>query len=329
MKIIALNPSARYQNGKEKFDYLSETILEGMYKCGIDVIATDASNGVTKTYSDEEVIRHSKDADYIFLFWGKNRGGRGEPRYYLLDQIQRPESTVYIDGSEWTYTGYPSSPEQCDQAKTDSSFRRGEPWLNEEALKYCGWYFKRECYQQDADRGVYPLLFGAVDRQFYKGETERAYDIFCSYGQIDDGLRESTLNFCESLKKEGYNIMTDSSISYDEYIKALASSYIAVDAWGGGDNCARIWEIFANKACCVAQKYNIMFPDPFRDNHSFVEYESIGEFEAKVRNLLVNKDKCLEIGQRGYDHMTSYHSAESRVQYIMKILEETKSEKLK
>ena len=46
-------------------------IIDGLNNLNIDVIATDAGNNVKNTYSDDEVIEHSKDADYIFVFWNR------------------------------------------------------------------------------------------------------------------------------------------------------------------------------------------------------------------------------------------------------------------
>ena len=82
MKIIAITPN-------KKFDAVASVVIEGLYDTGCEVIATDYGNGVKKTYTDDEVIFHSKDADYIFVIWGKIRGNQS-PKYYLLNKINRP-----------------------------------------------------------------------------------------------------------------------------------------------------------------------------------------------------------------------------------------------
>ena len=64
MKIVAITP-----NRKE--DTLAIFIIDGLYDIGVDVIATDFGNNVKKVYTDDEIIEHSKDADYIFAFAGK------------------------------------------------------------------------------------------------------------------------------------------------------------------------------------------------------------------------------------------------------------------
>ena len=52
---------------------------------------------------------------------------------------------------------------------------------------------------------------------------------------------------------------------------------------------ARLWEILANKTCAFTQKYNILFPYKFTDSKNYVEYETIQEFETKIRYYLNNK----------------------------------------
>ena len=113
MKIIAITPNF-------KFDAVAPLVLEGLYDLGHDVLCTDHGNGARIVLSDEEIINHSKDADYVFVLWGKIRGNR-PPKYYLLDRINRPEVTAYVDGSEWTCTGY-----------VDNNDKIKSPWRFEE-----------------------------------------------------------------------------------------------------------------------------------------------------------------------------------------------------
>ncbi len=64
MKVIAITPD-------QKLDAVVPVVMEGLYDLGIDVIATDFGNGVKKVYSDYDVVKHSKDADYIFVCGGR------------------------------------------------------------------------------------------------------------------------------------------------------------------------------------------------------------------------------------------------------------------
>ena len=154
MKVIAITPD-------RKTDCICSMIIDGFNDLGYNVIASDTGNNVVSVYTDDEIIEHSKDAEFIFVFWGKVRGNR-LPKYYLLDKINRPEVTVYIDGSEWTATGYPdgdrviSAPwgnvnSQVYEAKFNSQRCKGTPWINKKMLEYCNFYFKRECYPADLE----------------------------------------------------------------------------------------------------------------------------------------------------------------------------------
>ena len=71
MKVIAITPF-------RKMDYLTSLLIEGLDEMGIEIIASDGGNGVKRVYSDSEIISHSKSADYILVFWGRDptKGGQ-------------------------------------------------------------------------------------------------------------------------------------------------------------------------------------------------------------------------------------------------------------
>ena len=100
----------------------------------------------------------------------------------------------------------------------------------------------------------------------------------------------------------------------------ITNSYIGVSAWGAGNSCRRMWEIMSNKTCCFVQKKQIIFPNIFKDGVSYVEYSTPEEFEEKARYYLNNKQKCIEIGLKGYEHIKNYHTGQKRVEYIINIL---------
>ncbi|MFX0072851.1 MAG: glycosyltransferase [Candidatus Hermodarchaeota archaeon] len=308
MKVIAITPN-------QKHDLLASTVIEGLYKNNIEIIASDKGNCVKKVYSNREIIKHSKDADYIFVIWGKIKGNK-PPKYYLLEKINRPEITAYIDGSEWTYTGYREA-NQLKEVKHNPKRMRGENWVNEKMFDYCKFYFKRECYPEDSERGIIPLLFAAMDKNFGNFNVKKKYDIFCSFGQKQTGLRSEIEDSCRKLSNEGYNVLIEFGLDYNEYLKIISSSYISIDSWGAGNCNGRFWEIIANKSCCFCQKYNILFPNAFKDGLNYVEYSDIEEFEKKIRFYLDNKDKCLEIAEEGYKHLLKYHTSKARVKYLL------------
>lgn len=318
MKIAAITP---YQ----KPDYLVETIIEGIYKNGIDLKCSCPGNGAKEKdiLSSNEFYQYAKEADYVFALWGKKRGNFPGIDYNLVKKINQPYKTVYLDGSEWTYSGHPE-PGQVIEAKSNLSRRKGKEWINKDMLDYCRWYFKRECYPEDTKLGIIPLLFGAVDKNFNEYELleNKTIDIFCSFGQLNDGLRSEALHICKKLQNEGYNVVTRGNLDYKNFKNYILSSYISIDAWGGGDCCARLWEILANKSCAFTQKYNIEFPYNFTDGKNIVKYNTSKELEDKLRYYLNNKDKCLKIGEEGYKHLIKYHTSKKRVEYILNKINE-------
>ena len=337
MKIIAITPN-------NKFDAVAPLVIEGLYSLGHHVIATDYGNEVKKAYTDEEVIFHSKDADYIFVIWGKVRGNM-PPKYYLLDRINRPEDTIYIDGSEWTCSGYPEgnekiqSPWQLEEnigkeekistqiynSKLDPSKCKGSPWVNQSMLDYCKLYFKRECYEEDLKTGIIPFNVGCLQKYFGNFKNvKKDIDIFCSYGHLYTGLRYETYNACKDLQSQGYNVVFSTKMSHRQYLETIARSKIAISAWGAGNSCMRLWEIMANKTCCFRQKTEILFPNEPEDGNHCVVYENIEEFNQKIKNYLKNPDECIRIGINGYNHTLKHHVGNAKVKNIFDILKDIK-----
>lgn len=315
MKIVAILPKL--------FDYLVSAIIEGLYENNVKIITSEHSNNARQVYSKKEIIKYSKDAEFILVFRGKVKGNI-PPKYFLLDKIKRPNVTVYIDGSEWTYLGYPEKNQRIESLKNPLK-RKGKRWIDKRMFSYCKWYFKRECYPEDTKIGLIPLLFAAENKCFGNYNIEKTNDVFCSFGQNLTGLRSEVERVCREFKQEGYKVIIKNGLPYKKYKKLISSSYICIDAWGGGDCTGRIWEIFANKSCCFSQKYNILFPNSFTDGINYVEYSTIKEFEEKLRYYLKNKDKCLDIAQKGYQHLLKYHTSKERVNYMLDHLKKDKN----
>ena len=93
MKIVVIPP-------KDKLDYLAETIVEGLYKNRMDIYSSDLGNGIRKddVYSDEEIVEHSKDCDFIFVIWGKIKSGFPGPKYHLLNHINQKDKVENFGG---------------------------------------------------------------------------------------------------------------------------------------------------------------------------------------------------------------------------------------
>ena len=317
MKIITILP-----NGVK--DTIARLIMDGIQNTeNIDLIKFDYSD---KKYSEEEIKEHSKTADYIFVFWCKYQYRYVDKSYThnLLDKINCIDKVVYIDGSEYNSTGHSNPSNQGVLAKQDTSLLRGEPWIDEEMYKRCKWYFKRETYEEDLQRNIIPLLVGAESSYFESEkkwwDSKKQYDVFCSFGHTSTGLRQETQDICSKLKSEGYNIIIGSGFPYQKYIDYIIQSHIGISAWGAGNSCRRMWEMLSNKTCCFVQKKEILFPNKFEDGISYVEYSTQKEFEEKLRYYLDNKDKCIEIGKRGYEHIKKYHTGSKRLEYMIEVM---------
>jgi hypothetical protein len=315
MKIIAITPN-------KKMDTLGTLVIDGLYDLGIEVIATDWGNNVKRVYSDDEVIEHSKDADYIFVIWGKVKGN-SPPKYYLLDKINRPEVTAYIDGSEWTCTGKIDSPNQPREALINLNRHRGDPWIDEEIYEKCSWYFKRIVFEKDLERTkIIPCYIGSQNDYFKTDDVEKEYDFYCSFGgdagHTNNGLRGPVYHYCKNL--EGFNSIVGKRLDHDKYLETISKSYIGISAWGAGNCCRRMWEIISNKTCCFIQKPFIIYPNKFVDGESCVYYETLSEFKEKLNYYLNNKDECIRIGKNGYEHTKKYHTGKVRVQYMLNVI---------
>jgi len=317
MKIITINP---YNSP----DFLANTILEGFSKIkDLEIIASAPNQYIKNIYNDQEIVAHSKDADYIFIIWDKSKDDRPQPKYYLADIINKPEKTIYIDGSEWTYNGYPNPKiQQVMDSKIDPKKRKGYPWIWEEMWQKVAFYFKRECYQEDIDDfGCIPLPFGILDKYYSNINVKRDIDLYVGFGQNDTGLRNDIENYVKALNLPKVVV---NKFPYDQYLLMMARSIMTVDSWGGGDCNARFFEIIANGSTLFCQKYNIIIPYPFVDGETYIEFKNMDEFHEKLHYYLKNIDKALEIGRRGYVHGLTYHTSLKRVEYIFDILKKGK-----
>jgi spore maturation protein CgeB len=119
------------------------------------------------------------------------------------------------------------------------------------------------------------------------------------------------------LKEEGYNVVFSKNMPYDEYLKTISRSFIAVSAWGAGESSMRMWQIMANKTCCFRQKTQIEFPNAPLDGEHCVTYKTAEEFEEKIRDYLKRKDDCIKIGIKGFEHTKKFHVGKAKVQYML------------
>ncbi len=311
MKIACITPD-------RKHDYLVSTVLEGMQSLDVELVVSDPGNGVTdKKLSDAEFTEAAKGSDLVIAFFGKVRGNTA-PRWHLLDSVKLPRSRkIYVDGSEWSATGWEAGG-QADAATKDPTRRRGTPWLNGSMLNTCGHYFKREAYPDDLKLGIMPLPF-ALRKHHTLEPIVKDIDVFCSFGHTKTGMRAEAIEECKkyAVERPDLNIVVKSGMRQDEYLDTLRRSRIVVDCWGGGDTCDRFWEGVGARACMLYQRYNIEFPNPFTDFVDAVSFDTREEFAKRLR-LLAPSVRPAMIGLRGQRHALCFHTARHRAEEILR-----------
>jgi hypothetical protein len=320
MKIIAITPD-------KKMNTLATLVVDGMNELGIDVIATDTGNNVRKVYTDDEVIEHSRDADYVMVLFGKHKHNNPN-KTYLLDRINRPEITAYVTDSEWTCTSYTDSKTQVKECLTDMSRHRGNPWIDEEMYDKCRWYFKRIVFEEDLEREkIIPCYIGAWDEYFQLDGVHwtKEYDYYCSFGghagHTNNGLRAPVYEYLLTHSKNpDLKTLVGQRFGYQQYLENINKSFIGISAWGAGNCCRRMWEILSNKTCCFIQKPFIIYPHKFVDGVSCVYYSNMDEFKEKLDYYIKNKDEAVRIGLEGYNHVKRHHTGRKRVEYMLNVM---------
>lgn len=316
MKVACITPD-------RKSDYLVATVLEGMQDLGVELVVSDPGNGVTDTkLSDAEFIEAAKGSDLVIAFFGKVRGNTA-PRWHLLDSVELPRSRkVYVDGSEWSATGWEASG-QADAALKDPTRRRGTPWLNGPMLNVCGHYFKRETYPDDLKLGIKPLPF-ALRKHHIIDDVEKDIDVFCSFGHTKTGLRREAIQLVTDFKNTAtapVNVVVRNDLPRDEYIRTLARSRVVVDCWGGGDTCDRFWEAVGAKACVLYQRYQVEFPNPFIDFKHAFSFNTVSGMSNMLHRLVYGEDETERVGYQGFEHALRFHTARHRAEEILRVVE--------
>lgn len=316
MKVVVVPPNI-------KQDFITELVIEGLRDLNCEIFSSDRGNGLrdNEVYSDDDIVHAANTADAVLFFFGKVKGNM-PPKHYLLDRLQDRSRCAYIDGSEWSSTGYQEK-NQAEVSIIDPSKRRGKDWIRKDMLEKCAYYFKRECYPEDAQLGLIPLPFGLLKRNipFANFET-KDIDVSCIFGHTLTGLRKETMQVCEQIKNENpnYKVVVSNRLSPEEYSSAIARSKVVVDAWGGGDSCNRFYEAVGAKSCCLYQRYNTIVPNEYVDMKHAVSYSTIEDFDKKLKLLLSNPQLTNQIGKDGYTHANQHHSAKARAEFILRTI---------
>jgi len=337
MKIIAIMG--------HREEYLACEVLKGLNRMGVELIPSvplnkfkrlvdgfnsGASNDLPvnqPNYTDDEIIEHSRDADYIFVFWNKFMSPTHEDpggKMYLVDKINEPDKTVIIDGGEWSYSGYRTLNYPWINSK---NYKKGDPWIWHYMRDRAKWYFKRETFPEDIiDNNIipcpYPYRIEDIRENF--SSLDREIDLSCMFGQSSTGFRGDINSICNAIKnnsKHPDSIFVGGIASREKYLEIICKSKMSVDSWGGGSNCTvRRSEVIINKTAIIGQKWEIVSPNDFTDGKNIISWETIEEFKEKLDYYLQNPEKVIEIGKNGYNHVLKHHTTEKRMEYIFDVI---------
>lgn len=327
LKIAVILPS-------RKHDYLVETIIHGLLDHADDhgihhdvrwFAEHDHNISIAERYqlvrgqetSEDKLVEFAREADCVLTFFVK-KFRFDECLIRVLKRINRPEVTAYIDGSEWTSSSFPNE-NQVQLARRDPVFRRGHPWINENFMNkgLCGYYFKRECYEDDAKQGIISLPFANVKPSRVRVSPKKTHDVFCCFGQTNDGLRADVVSFLRSWQTQFDVRCPAYGFERQSFRREIAESRIAIDAWGGGDCCARFYEIVGNGTLIAFQKYQIEVPYPYTDGKNCIEYSNISELKVKLENTLSDHSKLDAMTRACIEHTEQYHTASARALYML------------
>ena len=339
-------------------EYVQVEVIKGLVRMGAELITSEPLNQIKSRvdgvnfdsdvgsdsipinqphYTDEEIVEHSKDADYVFVLWNKystrnhiDPGGR----MYLVDKINQPDKTIVIDGSEWSISGWgdPGFVNNGIQLWTDKDrYEKGQPWIWHHMRDRAKWYFKRETFPEDVyEHNIIPFPYPCrIEDRMQDRINSLKKNLFfnCILGHTHTGLRGEALDLCNRLRLEDKfkdSIFTGTPghrIPRTDYLDLTVRSKMVVDAWGGGSNCTvRRNEVVMNSTAIIGQKWLIVVPNDYTDGENIINWETVDELEEKIHYYYDNQDKLIEIGENGYQHALKYHTTEKRMQYIFDIV---------
>ncbi len=233
-----------------------------------------------------------------------------EPEFKWLNTY-RPKKLAYIDYFERSWNNQNNGlPQTMHQ------------WFLDNAHVY----FKRELdpkthflnvlpYPEPTCRSIPPLV-------------EKKYDVFCSFPQKHTGLRYEAIEVCSKLREtriEEFDkrIIIKDDCTPEEYIHYATSSWITIDAHGGGQINHRFLELIALRTVVCRQKYTVSFFEDY-DSSMILEWETPEDLE-RVLMVFIGKPELLRVmEQRAHDHYLKHHTAQHVGKYILNVLEESK-----
>ena len=260
-----------------------------------------------ETITENEIVKTGKEADLIILFFvnipqtEKCGDFHKEPYLSKALKIDRWEHTIFIDYYEYTWRNKLESYQPSYHTKL--IFKCQKYFKREYTLWHKKWFYNMK---------PYPLSYFPLNKISF---PEKKYDIFCSFPQMETGLRYHVVKLCEKLQRD-FTIIIKHDCTKEEYISFIQASWITLDGKGAGYINNRFLEIIANRSLCVREKYQVEFYKDYT-NEMIQEYNTIDELEILLVNLLSNKNKIKGMENMAYEHYKSYHTSDKVVKYLL------------
>lgn len=300
-------------------DYMFTSVIEGLnyYNYKSNQPYFDSRYGSESLIPEKNVCKNEKELSelyercdlIIFLSMFNFPSSTYDPPKTL--NLNYLSKTVYIDATEKSFDFFPYH---------DNSLRN-EPFVWEFMLQNCKNYFKRECYLEELKRSIIPFPYACISKNFsscmFSSTKEKEFDVLCCFGQIDTGLRKESLQVCQRLKEEGFDIHILNNLPFNEYIETVGKARIVIDACGGGQINARFFEAIANKCLVFREKYTVIIPNDF-DNSEIVEFTNKEELYNQLKYYLKNIDLVSVMANRSYEKAIKYHTPKARLEYLLK-----------
>lgn len=254
-----------------------------------------------RMYPFEEIFDLMHEFDFIIL---------SSPRHYPVHALRFikkiygkiPKPLIFVDS------------EDSDTLRTD---------LIEEFKPQV--IFKRELTHSIDN--VYPLPFSSTIPYLQEkfDDQNKTLDLFCTLGfthsirkEVIDFLLEKkitessylSLDIPEDLRAGKYKPM----LSYQDYLKAIASSKIAISVRGHGRDTVRYWEIPSFETLFLVKDSGIIIPNPFTDGVNCVQFNSLPDLEDKIKYYLSHDEERIKIAKAGKKHTLAYHTNCKRVE---------------
>lgn len=247
------------------------------------------------------------------------RGGWGGPFTHLLQGFQGPEPFDIHEAEVLIASNRSANAMRSwmkKTGKTKVAFLDGEDpdTLMSEQISHVAVYFKREFIPHRLyDKKVRPLPFAAIPEPLVEG-VEVTQQVFYS-GHVTHPFRAAV---AKALAEMGFPETANQEKS--KYNLSLMSSLIGVAVRGNGWDTYRYWETPYFGAALLSQRPGIVIPENFEDGKEAVFYDGVDDLKRKLREMLLNVDRTIDIARAGREACLKRHLSIHRAQTVLDAL---------